>query len=162
MSNDILKHLGRMARIAAALVIVATTMAVACPQPEEITPVTTGNGSITKSEEARAFEAESATGIYLNDNAALTYDEDCFQMATNHKRRTFRIQADDQSEYLNIIFRDKIPQSAGDNAVCTVLYRLKNSGETKVIVQFSAVKADSRQVWLWNETMQLGIIMTSF
>ena len=162
MANDILRHLGRMARVAGALAVVATTMAVACPQPEDITPAAPGSSIVTKSEEALAFEAESVTGIYLNDKPALTYDEETFQMSTNHGRRSFRIQADDQSGYLSISFKERIPQTMGDNAVCTVLYRLKDSGETKVIVQLSAVKADSRQVWLWNETMQLGIIMPIF
>lgn len=162
MANDILRHLGRMARIAGALAVVATTMAVACPQPEDITPVAPGSSIVTKSEEALTFEAESATGIYLNDRPALIYDEASFQTATNRVRRNFRIQADDQSGYLSISFKENTPQAVGDKAVCTVIYRLKDSGETKVIVQLSAVKANSGQVWLWNETMQLGIIMPVF
>ena len=148
-------------RFALALFVVATTMAVACPQPDNPHPTPTGTDGATKSESRVAFESRTDTGIYFNDKTSLTYDETRFQQAINHNRKVFRIQADDQGSYLNLAFTDRLPQKNGDEAVAKVTYRLDAKGETVVIVKFKVVMIQDERLWLWNELQELGVIMPS-
>ena len=111
-------------RFALALVVVATTMAVVCPQPETEQPLPVDPGTETKSTARVVFESCTATGIYFNDGSTLTYDESKFQQAVNHNRRNFRIQSDDQEHYFNLNFTEKIPQKLGDEAVAKITYTL--------------------------------------
>ena len=148
-------------RFALALFVVATTMAVACPQPDNPHPTPPGTDGVTKSESRVAFESCTATGIYFDDKTCLTYDETRFQQAVNRNRKVFRIQADDQGSYLNLAFTDRLPQKNGDEAVAKVTYRLDAKGETVVIVKFQVVMVQDERLWLWNELQELGVIMPS-
>ncbi|MBR5055677.1 MAG: hypothetical protein IKX03_00620 [Bacteroidales bacterium] len=149
-------------RFALALVVVATTMAVACPQPETEQPVPVDPGTETKSTARMAFESCTAIGIYFTDGSNLIYDEAEFQQAVNHNRRNFRIQADDQERYFNLNFTDKIPQKLGDEAVAKITYRNGASSETVVIVKLKTVIVKNEKLWLWNELQELGVIVPAF
>ena len=160
--KSILERCAFALRFALALFVVATTMAVACPQPEKEIPTPPDPGGVTKSESRVTFESRTATGIYFNDKTSITYDETSFQQAFNHNRKNFRIQADDQSSYLNLAFTDRLPQKNGDEAVAKVTYRTDTKGETVVIVKLKVVMIQDERMWLWNELQELGVIMPSF
>ena len=162
MNRSIIRKAGFTLRFTVALVVVATTMAVACPQPEKENPLPVDPDTETKSSARVSFESRTQTGIFFNDGTSLTYDERLFQQATNHSRKTFRIQADDQGSYLNLAFTDRIPQKNGDEAVAKVTYRIDRKGETVVIVRFKVVMTKDERMWLWNELQELGVVMPSF
>ena len=82
--KSILERCAFALRFALALFVVATTMAVACPQPEKEIPTPPDPGGVTKSESRVTFESRTATGIYFNDKTSITYDEAGFQQAFNH------------------------------------------------------------------------------
>ncbi|MBO4571238.1 MAG: hypothetical protein J5699_04875 [Bacteroidales bacterium] len=149
-------------RFALALAVVATTMAVACPQPESQEPLPVDPGTETKSDARVAFESRTVTGLYFNDGGTITYSEESFQQAVNHNRKNFRIQSDDQERYFNLNFTDRIPQKTGDEAVAKITYRNGTDGETVVIVKFKAVIVKNEKLWLWNELQQLGAIIPAF
>ena len=161
-NRNILQKAGFALRFALALIVVATTMAVACPQPETGEPDPVDPGTETKSDARIVFESRTATGIYFKDGGSLIYNEARFQQAVNHNRKVFRIQADDQGSYFNLNFTDKIPQKIGDEAVAKITYRLGQKGETVVIVKFKAVMAKEGRFWLWNELQELGVIIPAF
>lgn len=162
--NRSLRHKMAFAlRFAFALIVVATTMAVACPQPEPEVPDNDNGGGTTKSESRVSFESSVLTGLYLEkDGHSVLYDEEEYQLSTNHVRRTFRVQADDQESYVNVVFTDRIPQKTGDEAVARITYRLDSGGETVAIVKLMAVMVKDDRLWLWNEMQQLGVIVPGF
>ena len=161
-NKNIFQRAGFALRFILALVVVATTMAVACPQPETGEPAPVDPGTETKSDARVVFESCTSTGIYFNDGGSLTYDESRFQEAVNHNRRNFRIQADDQGSYFNLNFTDRIPQKNGEEAVAKITYRLGQKGETVVIVKFKVVMVKEGRLWLWNELQELGVIIPAF
>lgn len=163
MNSTVRHKIAFALRFAFALIVVATTMAVACPQPEPELP-DNGNGSnVTKSDSRVSFESSVSTGLYLmKTGKSVIYDEKDFQLSTNHIRKTFRVQADDQESYVNVVFTVRIPQKAGDEAVARITYRFDSTGETVAIVKLTAVMAKDERLWLWNEMQQLGVIVPEF
>lgn len=149
-------------RFMLALTVVATTMAVACPQPGSEIPAPVEPGTGTKSEAMMIFEAHTATGIYFSDDSSLIYSEEEFQQSVNHNRKNFRIHSDDQQRYFNLSFTDRIPQRSGDEAVAKITCRNGSTEETVIIVKLKTVTVKNEKLWLWNELQQLGVIIPSF
>ncbi|MBR5101034.1 MAG: hypothetical protein IKX34_07015 [Bacteroidales bacterium] len=150
-------HKIRILRMALLLFVVATTMAVSCPQPtppEPPEPVVD-----TKSEERKQLESAYVEGLYLKGKCALAYDLATFQRAANPKRRNYRIQSDDQSRYLNVFYSDVLPQQVDDEVECEIHYKLGESESTTLIVKLVVLKATDEYLWLWNEFQKVGIIV---
>ena len=150
-------HKIRILRMALLLFVVATTMAVSCPQPtppEPPEPVVD-----TKSEERKQLESAYVEGLYLKGKCALAYDLATFQRAANPKRRNYRIQSDDQSRYLNVFYNDVLPQQVDDEVECEIHYKLGESESTTLIVKLVVLKATDEYLWLWNEFQKVGIIV---
>lgn len=148
---------GFILRFALALFIVATTMAVSCPQPDptpEPEPVPD-----TKSPERRQLEAAYVEGFYLKGNCVLAYDGATYQRAVNPQRRNYRIQRDDQSNYLNIRYNDNVPQQVGDEVECEIHYKLADGESTTLIVKLVVLKTTDEYLWLWNEFQKVGMIV---
>ena len=144
-------------RFALILFVVATTMAVSCPQPtppEPPEPVVD-----TKSEERKQLESAYVEGLYMKGNCVLSFDWTTFQRAVNPVRRNYRIQSDDQSRYLNIRYIDAIPQHAGDEVECEIHYRLAAGESTTLIVKLIVLKTTVDYLWLWNEFQKVGMIV---
>ncbi len=151
------KKTGFALRFALALFIVATTMAVSCPQP--VTPVPPDPPVETKSEERKQLESAYVEGLYLKGVCVLSYDLDLFQRAANPLRRNYRIQTDDQSRYLNVFYSEAIPQQAGDEVECEIHYKLAAEESTTLIVKLVVLKATDEYLWLWNEFQKVGMIV---
>ena len=150
-------HKIRILRMALLLFVVATTMAVSCPQPtppEPPEPVVD-----TKSEERKQLESAYVEGLYLKGKCALAYDLATFQRAANPKRRNYRIQSDDQSRYLNVFYNDVLPQQVDDEVECEIHYKLGESESTTLIVKLVVLKATDEYLWLWNEFQKVGMIV---
>ena len=150
-------HKIRILRMALLLFVVATTMAVSCPQPtppEPPEPVVD-----TKSEERKQLESAYVEGLYLKGKCALAYDLATFQRAANPKRRNYRIQSDDQSRYLNVFYSDVLPQQVDDEVECEIHYKLGESESTTLIVKLVVLKATDEYLWLWNEFQKVGMIV---
>ena len=145
-------------RFALALLVVATTMAVSCPQPdppepEPPTPVD------TKSAELKQFEGAYVEGLYLKGACALPFDLATFQRAGSLSRKTYRIQSDDQTRYLHVRYTESIPSAVGDEVACEIHYRLADEESTMLIVKLIVVKSTDDYLWLWNEFQKVGMIV---
>ena len=150
-------HKIRILRMALLLFVVATTMAVSCPQPtppEPPEPVVD-----TKSEERKQLESAYVEGLYLKGKCALAYDLATFQRAANPKRRNYRIQSDDQSRYLNVFYSDVLPQQVDDEVECEIHYKLGESESTTLIVKLVVLNATDEYLWLWNEFQKVGMLV---
>ena len=144
-------------RFALALLVVATTMAVSCPEPDDPTPPDPVVD--TKSPERKQLENAYTEGLYLKGACVLAYDLASFQRASNAVRRDYRIQADDQSRYLNIHYNDAVPRSADGEVECEIHYSLSPGESTTLIVKLVVVKITDEYLWLWNEYQKVGVIV---
>jgi len=149
---------GFFLRFALALFVVATTMAVSCPEPNppeppDPTPVD------TKSAERKQFEAAYLEGLYLKGSCVLSFDAATFQRALNPGRKNYRIQSDDQTRYLNVLYNGMIPTGVGDEVECQIHYRLSAGESTTLIVRLDVVKVSDEYLWLWNEFQKVGMIV---
>lgn len=152
------RNIGFMLRFALALVVVATTMAVSCPEPD---PGSDNPNPVidTKSTERKQLEASYVEGLYLKGSCALAFDLSLFQRAVNPVRRTCRIQSDDQTRYLNIFYGESVPVKEGDEVECEIHYRLDAGESTTLIVKLVVVKTTDEYLWLWNEFQKVGLIV---
>ena len=148
-----------MARMMAALLLVATTMAVSCPTPDPPDPPDPIDPVVTKSPELKAFEATSGEGLYLKGEFAVRYDALYFQKALNLDRRTYRMHADDQGSYMQVNYTENVPKKLSDEAVCTITYSVAPGEETILIMKLTVVKITDDFLWLWNEIQKSGIII---
>ena len=143
-------------RFAAALCIVALAMAVSCPEPEpepDPTPPVE-----TKSYERKQLESAFVEGLYMRGSCVLAYDASTFQLAVNSVRKNYRIQRDDQSCYLNILYIGTVPSAVDAECECEIHYRLSAGEATTLFVKFTVVKMTEEYVWLWNEFQKVGVI----
>lgn len=149
---------GFILRLTLALFIVATTMAVSCPQPnppEPEPPVPVD----TKSAERKQLESAVVEGLYLKGACALPFDLTTFQRASSIGRKTYRIQSDDQTRYLHVRFTEEIPAAVDDEVECEIHYRLAAGESTTLIVKLVVVQATEEYLWLWNEFQKVGMIV---
>ena len=143
-------------RLIAALLLVATTMAVSCPQPEpEPEPEPEPQ---TKTAERKQFESASVEGLYVKGERVLAYDGAFFQRAMNPVRRNYRIQSDDQTRYLNVRYGGQIPSREDDEVECEIHYRLEAGESTTLIVKLVVVHITEEYIWLWNEFQKVGVL----
>ena len=145
-------------RFALLLMLVATTMAVSCPQPEPPGPEPPDPVD-TKSAERKQFEGSYTEGLYLKGNVALAYNPDIYQRSASRDRRTCRIQSDDQTRYLHVRYTEEIPAAEGEEIECELHYRLAAGEQTTLIVKLIVVKATDEYLWLWNEFQKVGMIV---
>lgn len=156
--RHVMPDLIRLLRFALILFVVATTMAVSCPQPTP-TPEPEPVPVETKSEERKQLEAAYVEGFYFKGACVLAYDRATFQRSVNPQRRTYRIQSDDQTRYLHVSYDGAIPAAVGDEAECEIHYRLAAGESTTLIVKLIVVKASDEYIWLWNEFQKVGLLV---
>ena len=143
-------------RLFLSLLLVATTMAVSCPEPEpEPEPQPEPE---TKTVERKQFEASVVEGLYSKGSRVLAYDAATFQRAMNPVRRTYRIQSDDQTHYLNVRYGGQIPSHEGEEVECEIHYRLEAGESTTLIVKLVVVHINEEYIWLWNEFQKVGVL----
>ena len=147
----------KLIRMLLALAFVAVTMAVSCPQPQpEPEPEPEPE---TKTLERKHFEQSVVEGLYVKDVRVLAYESASFQRAMNPRRLTYRIQSDDQTQYLNVQYSDRIPSGEGEEVECEIHYRLEAGETTTLIVKFIVIKTTDEYLWLWNEFQKVGVIV---
>ena len=143
-------------RMFLSLLLVATTMAVSCPEPEpEPEPQPEPE---TKTVERKQFEASVVEGLYSKGSRVLAFDAATFQRAMNPVRRTYRIQSDDQTHYLNVRYGGQIPSHEGEEVECEIHYRLEAGESTTLIVKLVVVHINEEYIWLWNEFQKVGVL----
>ena len=144
-------------RFALALLVVATTMAVSCPQPVEPGPAPVEVD--TKSPERKQLEGAHIEGLDRKGTCVRPFDLASFQRAGSVGRKTYRIQSDDQTRYLHVSYDGAIPSAVGDEAECEIHYRLAAGESTTLIVKLIVVKASDEYIWLWNEFQKVGLLV---
>jgi hypothetical protein len=138
------------------LLLTAVTMAVSCPEPDPPPIVITPT---TESFEKKAFMANSNAGLYVKGACVVSYAEETFQKSFNEKRRTYRMQSDDQIIYLHIAFMSELPAVVDQEVICNITYTKEKGEETILIVKLVVAQIKGRTVWLWNELQKTGIIL---
>ena len=139
------------------LLLVATTMAVACPEPLPVEPPPPEPDS--RSIGQIIFEGYDIPGLYSNGDGVIFFDQTTYQTARNDSRKMFRIQADNQMRYINLTFTSRIPDTIGQEEYCTVSYRLQQGEETTLIIKLKLIGEKDGKIWLWNDIQEFGVII---
>ena len=130
-------------------------MACQCAEPVPPAPPTPPEPPAEDiSEDLKAFLLKSEIGLYIDVEDIIIFDELLFQKAWKTDDKSFRIQRDDQGEYLSIRSSSPSPSSSYQ-----VEYMYGNHGVTLLLLKLQSVKTQGSNVWLWNETMKTGIIV---
>lgn len=159
MMKEFASKIMSVLRMMAALLVVATTMAISCPQPDPPEPPAPIEPTVQKSVELKAFESTSGEGLYIKGEFVVKYDDAHFQRAVNLDRGTYRIHADDQNSYMQIRYTENVPKAIDDEAVCAITYSITPGKETILIMKLTVVKISNGLLWLWNEIQKSGIII---
>jgi hypothetical protein len=139
----------------AAAILAAILMACQCAEPVPPAPPTPPEPPAEDiSEDLKAFLLKSETGLYIDAEDIIVFDELSFQKAWNADNRSFRIQRDEQREYLSIS-----SSSPSTSSSYQVEYMYGTHGVTLLLLKLQSVKTQGSNVWLWNETMKTGIIV---
>ena len=144
-------------KFALSLALVATTMAVACPQPVEPPPAPPGESE--KSKARILFEGSDVAGLYVGEDGVVLYNSEQYQMSRNDLRHIFRLQSDNQRRYLNVEFMSNTYHFVNQEAYCTVSYRTDSGEETNLIIKMKVIAQKEGLIWLWNEVQDIGIII---
>lgn len=83
-------------------------------------------------------------------------DAEC-QLSINARRRQVRMQNDDQTDYVQVVF-GKMPGN-GDMASDVQLRYKVGSDEISFVGRMEIVKSSNAKVWLWDEGRSLGVIL---
>ncbi|MFA5324603.1 MAG: hypothetical protein WC305_00375 [Bacteroidales bacterium] len=150
-----IRHIRFVFRFAISMFAVSVFIAASCddpvPPPIPIVP------DPEISEEKKSFIAAEDIGLYIKGICVLNYDENTFQKSTNAIRKIFRIQMDNQEEYLHINYVSMSEYS--DDVVCKITYRLEDGEITILVIKFLIVQQTSKNYWLWNELQKTGVIV---
>ncbi|NMB37668.1 MAG: hypothetical protein GX993_06510 [Bacteroidales bacterium] len=138
------------------LLITAVTMAVSCPGPD---PPPIVIPPATDSFEKKAFMSTAEEGLYIKGACVVRYSEETFQKSFNEKRRTYRMQSDDQIIYVHIAFSSDLPAVVDQEVICNITYTKDKGEETILIVKLVVAQIKGHTVWLWNELQKTGIIL---
>ena len=137
-------------RIVAALSLTAA-MAVSCPDPAPPEPP----AEEEISEPCKWFLDRTTEGLYIGGEAISNYKEYEFQRAWA-KDAFYRIQRDDQTEYLHLTIHSQ------DSVIAVNLtYRHQTVNETLLIIPLARIRQNDTLVWLWNEVRETGVVLPS-
>lgn len=116
---------------------------------------TTGGGDERKLEDS--FKELTAIGVY---NKSMTgvylYDEEKAQYAVSAKFNTTRIQNDDKTKYIQIVF-DAAPKTGG--VVSASITRVGISDVATGEVSLKVIKTESGKVWLMDDQTSVCYLM---
>lgn len=108
------------------------------------------------------FEKKSSAGLVIKKNYVVRFNKVGFQYVYNIKRGCIRIQADDQSVYVNAIFKDYPKKEFQVQDIVNVDLIFKSgpsASETRMILSMIVLKRDGEKFWLWNEEQKVGLII---
>lgn len=94
-------------------------------------------------------------GLYTDSKPIYVYDEHLYQMSVNPQRKSFRLQTDIQSTYLNITI-DKIVDEGG--FVTVKLERFASGKDVHTVCKMQCLKASPECLWLWDEERSISVI----
>ena len=108
-----------------------------------------------QSADAVFAEQSSVVGLYIEGRQAFVYDAELHQTAQGNA--SFRLQTDDQSTYLNLLF-DPIPTSDAPTVWVSVASR-GIKGLTDQAYEFKRIEERDGKMWLWNNANKIGLII---
>ena len=131
-------------------IIVSCSLATSCPDP--LPPMPPEPEEDTLSPARILFESFSVSGLYFDGKAVVKYNPDTFQKAMKTDGTLFRIQRDDQIEYMNV------EQANFAATTYNVIYKSEDGDQTLLILNAKIIKRKDGKRWLWNESRRIGII----
>ncbi|MEG0517853.1 MAG: hypothetical protein RR555_03155 [Bacteroidales bacterium] len=107
--------------------------------------------------DADYFLKQNNPGLYVNGNNLFEYtDKDC-QWAFNKIRGVARLQKDDQSYYVNMIF-SSWPNQIKEDVNVEIDYKTSTQ-QRKTLFVMILLKSENGKNWLWNDESKTGVIL---
>ena len=106
--------------------------------------------------EKRTFvEMCKELGMYDNSKPVFIYNNVNYQLSVNNIRKSFRIQTDTQTQYLNVKL-ELMPIKVGDYVNGEVVV-YKTQKEDLANYNFQCYKIEDDKLWLWDDETQTAI-----
>lgn len=116
------------------------------------------NEVVIDSKEKELFLKSQDDGIYKNGIGIMLFDDSMHQKSYNMKRKTFRIQTDNQDEYFNVFF-ESMPKNKGVKILSDyVYYSNEEKVSSSILLECSQIEGD--RVWFWEPDEKIGIIIS--
>lgn len=125
-------------------------LAISCNRKEEI-PVSVD-----------FFLEQQTPGLIRGSKYLFSYNELNSQKVFNKRRKMVRLQRDNQSSYINVIFSTTPHEISWDEIIngVEIKYALSPSdSEKRILLPFRLVKSNNYKFWLWNEDEGIGLIV---
>ena len=111
---------------------------------------------------AESFMKYKDYGLVKGHKYLFKYNAAMCQTVNNKGRNLLRMQSDDQSSYVNVVFLQNTPREAQSGTVGVILtYKTDELSEpVDVTVDMKILKSEQMKVWLWSKEMNMGLIVS--
>lgn len=107
------------------------------------------------SQSQQAFTKMTSPGVVSGSEYTIEYKADSFQ-ASYVSDGTFRLFADDLSEYVELAVKDSF-SNTGDRVSASVSW-VKGTNQVKKTLNMTLSKVEDDTYWFWDESEQIGVI----
>lgn len=114
------------------------------------------NGNEKPSGDIYYFLKQTNPGLYVSGNNLFEYNEKECQWAYNKTRKVVRLQKDDQSYYVNMVF-SSWPDLLNEDIDVEIDYKT-GSQQRKTSFVMILLKSEYGKNWLWNDQTKTGVI----
>lgn len=106
------------------------------------------------------LKAATDYGVYVDGEPVFTYDKTEHQLVSGSTggSKVFRIQTDDQFEYLHCEL-GSVPTAMGQNVSLNITAKGIDSWNNAGLYTATVVKIDDSRLWLWEEKTSTGFIV---
>lgn len=110
------------------------------------------------SKEQSMFISLHDAALFINGRVIVSCNWETGQLSYNIGRKRYRIQKDDQSVVVEVLFSEFPHEGMGEvRAIITINKEGKNS---IVTADFDLVKYDSDRYWFWNDGSKIGLVFS--
>lgn len=115
--------------------------------------------------DAETFVKFRDYGLVMGHKYLFKYNESTCQMVNNKERHLLRMQSDDQSSFVNMVFGNIVSNGSPvqDNSKVDVelAYKMDREGEIITLsMGMTVLKREEMKVWLWSREMNMGLIVS--
>lgn len=116
------------------------------------------NRNSVSPEEKVFAENDSAPALLIDGAEEIVYEENGFQSIFLDKTNTFCVTSDDTKVYFKISCSE-YPDSEGQKLAATLQWCLNNRIKEKKNIEFIVKKTDTKAIWLWCRSLNVGVIV---
>ena len=109
-------------------------------------------------EEQAFMDADSTPAMIIDDREEIRYEENTYQCIFMDAPYTFCIASDDTKTYF-ILSCSELPDTEGQTITASLKWCVNNRIKEKRNQEFLVKKTDTKAVWLWCRSLDVGVIV---